>query len=278
MNSPSMRRPARAAALLSLALVLSLAQAARACSVPLRLGTGSLAPYGYYNAQKHYVGLDAEMVRAIVKEAGCTLVELPLMPDGRNLLLFEKGKIDLLAGASITSPRLKWAYFSVSYREETVGLFALAGQFEQYAAITSFADFLATPFSLLGPRAGWYGVDYERQLTRLKDSQRLSQFGDVAQGVRMLAARRARFLLGDAAGVEYAAARQGVQVRALPFWLVQAPVHLMFSKATVSADDVRQIDAAIGRLQKRGEIESIRRAYDGQVADIPRTRQVVLTF
>jgi polar amino acid transport system substrate-binding protein len=233
--------------------------AALACSAPLKQGTGQLEPYGYYDAQRRYVGIDAEMVRAIFKEAGCTVVELPLMPDGRNLLLFEKGQVDLMAGASITPERQKHARFSAPYRDETVGIFALEKDFEQVADIRSLAELLALPVSLLGPRAGWYGPDYEQ----LKGSRRLSLFGDVAQGIRMLAAGRARFMLGDAAGIEHAAARQGVKVRPLPFWVVQAPVHLMFSKATVSEADVRQIDAAIERLQKRGQFEAIRRAYGG---------------
>jgi polar amino acid transport system substrate-binding protein len=263
MNLPSMRRPPRAAAVLCLAMALGVGQAARACGAPIRLGTGALEPYGYYDAHQRYVGMDADMVRAIFTEAGCVLVELPLMPASRNLLLFEQGKIDLMAGASITSERRKRAHFSVSYRDETVGLFALADGFEQYAALASFADFLAQPFSMLGPRAGWYGAEYERQVPMLKARGRLSLFGDVEQGVRMLAAKRARFVLGDAAGVERAAARQGVKVRALPFWLVKAPVHLMLSRATVSEADVRQLDAAIARLQQRGEMEAIRRPYGG---------------
>ena len=79
----------------------------------------------------------------------------------------------------------------------------------------------------------------------------------------MLAAGRASFMLGDAAAVEHAAARAGVRVQPLPFWLVEAPVHLMFNRSTVSAADVARIDAAIVRLQRRGVLEQIRRSYGG---------------
>ncbi len=263
MNSPSMQRPVWRVHWVCLLLALFAGGAASACSTPIRLGTGMLAPYGYYDAGQRYVGLDAEMVRAIFKEADCALVELPLMPASRNLLLFEKGQVDLLAGASITAERRKRAHFSIGYRDETVGLFALAHGFEQYAGIASFADFVAQPLSLLAPRAGWYGAAYDDQVQGFKNAQRLSQFGEVEQGVRMLAAHRGRFLLGDAAGIAHAAARLGVQVRPLPFWLVQAPVHLMFSKATVSEADVHRIDAAILRLRQRGTMDAISRAYGG---------------
>jgi polar amino acid transport system substrate-binding protein len=260
MNPPSIRQFALGMA----ALCIFLAQLAHAaeCSAPIRLGTGQQEPYGYYDKQKRFVGLDADMVRAILKEAGCTLIELPKMPASRNLLLFEKGKLDLLFGSSITPERLHMAHFSIAYRDETVGLYALAAKFDEVAAgIDSFADFLSGPGALLGPRAGWYGADYERQVPALKRGGRLSLYGDVDEGVRMLAAGRAPLMLADAGMMDNAAARLGVKVRALPFWVVQAPVHLMFSKATVSPEDVRRIDAAIARLQQRGTFEQIRQSY-----------------
>ncbi|MFL6659508.1 MAG: substrate-binding periplasmic protein [Massilia sp.] len=242
-------------------LLLTAAQPATACTAPVRMGTGQLEPYGYYDAQHRYTGLDADMVRAIMREAGCTLVELPLMPDGRNLLMFEKGQVDLMAGASITPERLKLARFSVPYREERVGLFALADGFDQYTAVDSFSEFLGLQLRMLAPRAGWYGEEFARQVPWLRDHGRLSQFSDIAQGVRMLKAGRAPFMLGDAAGIEHAAARQGVKVRPLPFWVVDAPVHLMLSRATLSEADVREIDAAIARLERRGALAAIRQAY-----------------
>ena len=260
MNPPSIRQYALGVAA-SCMFLAPLASAAE-CSAPIRLGTGQQAPYGYYDKDKRFVGLDADMVRAIVKEAGCVLVELPRMPASRNLLLFEKGKVDLLFGSSITPERLQKAHFSVAYRDETVGLYTLAARFEQLAAgIDSLADVMAGTAALLGPRAGWYGADYERHVPALKRSGRLSLYGDVDEGVRMLAAGRAPLMLADAGMIENAAARLGVKVRALPFWVVQAPVHLMFSRATVSLDDVRRIDAAIVRLQQRGAFEQIRQAY-----------------
>jgi polar amino acid transport system substrate-binding protein len=244
--------------LLACALGLAGSAAAR-CGAPIVMGTGQLEPYGYFDAQKRYVGMDVELIRAITAEAGCTLSFAPLMPDGRNLLLFEQGKIDLMAGASRTAERLKWSRFSIAYRQETIGLYAVADG--RSPAVLSFADFVAQPLSLLAPRAGWYGAEYERHKARLKAGGRLSQFDNLAQGVRMLAARRAQFILGDAAGVEHAAARLGVTVRPLPFWLVEAPVHLMLSRATMSEADVAQLDAAIVRLRQRGVLDQIQRGY-----------------
>ncbi|MFL6659509.1 MAG: substrate-binding periplasmic protein [Massilia sp.] len=264
MISPQVFRPALFAAALCLAVPAGAGTAlAPACSKPMTMGTGQWEPYAYYDAQKRFTGIDAEMTRAIFNEAGCELVELATMPAIRNLALFEKGEIDLMTGASRTPQRLKFAWFSAPYRSETVGLFALTENVGKYQDIRSFDDFLAGHLALLAPRVGWYGAVYDQHIDSLRASQRLSQFVDFTQGMRMLAAGRAPFILGDAAAVEHAAARQGVKVQPLPFWVVDAQVHLMFSRSTVRPADVQRINAAIERLQKRGALERIRHTYGG---------------
>ncbi len=252
-----------AAMLCILAPGLAAAEAANACSRPISLATGEWEPYGYHDAQGRFTGIDADMVRAIFSEARCTLVLLRSMPANRNLQLFTNGEIGLMSGASRTAEREKHAFFSKPYRNETVGLFSLADDGAQYAGIRSFAQFLERPHTLLAPRAGWYGPLYAKSAGFLRSRRRLSEFGDFSQGIRMLAAGRGSFILGDAAAIEHAAARQGVKVLPLPFWVVDAPVSLMLHKALVSAGDVQRLDAAIERLRKRGELERIRGAYGG---------------
>ncbi|MES2317335.1 MAG: transporter substrate-binding domain-containing protein [Pseudomonadota bacterium] len=266
MTRPPTGRTALAACAFWFALALfgSSPAAAQACSKAITVGTGHWEPYAYYDSQNRFTGIDADMARAIFKEAGCTLVELGTKPAVRNMALFEKGEIDLMTGASLTRERLRFAWFSAPYRAETVGLFALADEATRYREVRSFPDFLGRPLTLLAPRVGWYGAAYDKHLGALRDSGRLSQFLDYAQGIRMLAAGRAHLMLGDAAGIEHAAARQGVKVQPLPFWLVEAQVHLMFSRATVTPADVHRIDAAIVRLQKRGALEAIRHSYGGK--------------
>jgi len=263
------RRTMQAGLGLALAFALSLAAAppataANACSRPITVATGQWEPYSYYDAQGRFTGIDADMVRAIFVEAGCTLLELGSMPASRNMTLFFRGEIDMMTGASLTAERLKGARFSLPYRGETVGLFFVADGSARFRDIRSFDDFLAhQSLSMLAPRVGYYGPIYEKYQASLLGAKRLSQFIDFPQGMRMLAARRGDFMLGDAAGVEHAAARQGIKVQPLPFWLVESQVHLMFSRATVPEADVRRIDAAILRLQKRQVFERIRQRYGG---------------
>ena len=260
MNAYSPARRALRAVLLAFGVGLCGAAGAH-CSAPVKMATGQVEPYGYYDAHKRYVGIDPDMVRAIFAEAGCTVVEMALMPDSRNLLLFEQGRIGMLTGVSRTPERMRRAWFSAAYREETIGLFVAASAVGAHLALASFAEVVSAPVTLLAPRVGWYGEQFERHRPSLKAGGRLSEFDNLAQGVRMLAAGRAQLMLGDAAGIEHAAARQGVKVLALPFWLVKAPVHLMFSRAGMTAADVARIDSAIDVLKKRGVLEQIERSY-----------------
>ncbi len=264
MISPSTGKKGCMAAMLCLVVLGdAAAAAANACSRPVSLATGEWEPYGYRDAQGRFTGIDADMVRAIFSEAGCSLVELRSMPASRNLQLFGQGEIDMMTGASRTAEREKLAWFTQPYRNETVGLFSLADEGARYTDIRSFAEFLGRPLTLLAPRAGWYGNSYAKNAQLLRTLGRLSEFSDFSQGIRMLAAGRGSFILGDAAAVEHAAARQGVRIQPLPFWVVEAPVSLMLNKARLTAGDVQRLDAAIERLRKRGVFDRIRGAYGG---------------
>ena len=265
MNWPMPAGKASAGVALTLALAMApLPAHANQCSKPISLATGQWEPYSYYDARGNFTGIDADMVRAIFSEAGCTLVELGSMPASRNLTLFFRGDIDMMTGASVTPERAKRAWFSLPYRDETVGLFFLADGKKQFPGLHSFNDVVAQArLSLLAPRVGYYGPLYEKHMPALLEAKRLSQFIDFTQGMRMLAAGRGNFMLGDASAVEHAAVRQGVKVQPLPFWLVESRVHLMFSRATVPQADVHRIDAAIERLQRRGVFERIRQNYGG---------------
>ncbi len=107
------------------AMLLGSVLPAQACRMTMALE--QWPPYLYRDAQGNYTGLDLELLRAIFKEARCTLLTAPELPTARRQLLFQKGGLDLMLAASDTSERHAYARFSVSYRDETVGIFGKAG-------------------------------------------------------------------------------------------------------------------------------------------------------
>ena len=230
-----------------------------ACSKPYTMVTEEWPPYSI--GGKTQSGLDVELAQAIFREAGCTLYIGDAIPTVRRLLLFRQGKFDLMLAASITPERRAFAYFSNPYRFESVGLFTLAENIEQFRNVDNFEEFVKRSDRLLVPKVGWYGPDYARHYGGLKAAGRLAEFGTLAQGINMLRAKRAPLLMNDIAAASYQARIDNLEIRQLPFLVLHAPVHLMLSKASTTADDLAQINAAIARLEKSGSLQTIRESY-----------------
>ena len=219
-------------------------------------------PYVYRDAQGRYTGLDLELLKAIFKEAQCTLVTLPELPTARRQLLFQKGGLDLMLAASETPERQTYARFSISYRDEAVGVFSKSGAPGNHRQIASFAQLARGKATLLAPKVGWYGAQYAAARPALEKAGRLNAFGTFQQGVRMLDAGRADLLMGDVLAVRHEARLQGVALSALPFLALRAPVHLMLNAHSTSTADLARLNAAITRLEQRGALAAIRSSYE----------------
>ncbi|PKB23376.1 substrate-binding periplasmic protein [Janthinobacterium sp. 64] len=233
---------------------------AQACRMTMALE--QWPPYLYRDAQGHYTGLDLELLRAIFKEAHCTLLTAPELPTARRQLLFQKGGLDLMPAASETPERHSYARFSISYRDEAVGVFSKSGSPHNHQQIASFAQLVRGKSTLLAPKVGWYGAQYAAARPALEKAGRLNAFGSFRQGILMLDAGRADLLLGDVLAVRHEARLQGVALNTLPFLVLRAPVHLMLNARTTSAADLARLDAAITHLEQHGVLAAIRARYD----------------
>ena len=219
-------------------------------------------PYLYRDARGGTTGLDLELLRAIFKEARCSLVTLPELPTARRQLLFQQGGLDLMPAASYTREREAYARFSVSYRDETVGVFSKPGKMASLRHIGSISQLLHSKATLLAPKVGWYGEEYAAARPALEKDMRLNVFGSFQQGIRMLDAGRADLLLGDVLAVRHEARQQGMALSALSFLALRAPVHLMLNARSTSSADLARLNAAIARLEQRGTLAAIRARYE----------------
>jgi polar amino acid transport system substrate-binding protein len=206
-------------------------------------------------------GLDLELADVIVRAAGCELIVSDGLSRQRRDLLFSLGQADLILAASDTPEREQIARFSLPYRMEVVRLFSLQRRRARYATVAGFADLVRMGEKLLVPAGGWYGPAYAAAEPALQANGQLATFKTFDLGLHMLEAGRAGLIMGDAVGMQKAAARSGVPIAPLEFIVLRAPVHLMLNRLTVSAQDVERINAAIGRLEANGTLRSIRRHY-----------------
>jgi polar amino acid transport system substrate-binding protein len=244
------------------------AVAAHGCM--FRMALEQWPPYIYSNAKGESTGMDLELTRAILKEAGCTLTLETELPPARRQVVFEQGGLDLLLAASDTPERRRYARFSTAYRHEAVGLFTRPDRLARYQRLDSLDAVLRLQAPLLAPKVGWYGSGYADAISKLEGNGRLSTFTTFEQGVRMLKAGRADLILGDRNALRYAARQQGVELAPLPFTVLRAPVHLMLNKANTTAAELARINAAIERLEQRGVLAGIRDNYGERRDDTAR--------
>lgn len=245
--------------LLLAAVLLQFALQAGACT--LRMAPEEWPPYFYHNVKSGLVGVDYELVQAIMQQAGCALQVEKEMPPVRRNVLFLQGKLDLQMAASVTEERRGYARFSLPYRQETVGIFALAQRQDKFRAVGSFQDMVAQRVGLLAPRLGFYGDDYER-ITPLLNAEGLrSVFGTFEQGVKMLEAGRGDLIMGDAFALRYAARINNIKLVPLAYVPYRAPVHLMLNAASTTQAQLARINQAITLLEQNGALPAIRARY-----------------
>lgn len=244
--------------LLFLALIFHAASLAGACN--LRIAPEEWPPYFYHN-KSGLGGVDYELLRAILDQAGCTLQVEKEMPPARRNVLFLQGKLDLQTAATATDERRGYARFSLPYRQETVGLFTVPEKLDKLRAAASFHDLAALRASLLAPRLGYYGDDYQRAQPLLHAAGRHSTFGTFEQGIRMLEAGRGDVIMGDALALRHSARALKVKLAALPYVPYSAPVHLMLNAASTTQAQLARINQAITLLEQNGTLSAIRARY-----------------
>jgi polar amino acid transport system substrate-binding protein len=245
--------------LLLTALLIQLASSSWACT--LRLAPEEWPPYFYHNDKGMLAGVDYELLQAIVDRAGCTLQVEKEMPPARRNVLFQQGKLDLLMAASATEERRGFARFSLPYRQETVGIFTVPEKLDKFRRVESFQDIIALRASLLAPRLGFYGEDYQRALPMLNAEGRHSTFGSFEQGIKMLGAGRGDLIMGDAHALRHIARLHKVKLAALPYTPYRAPVHLMLNAASTTQEQLARINQAIAQLEQSGALAAIRARY-----------------
>lgn len=245
--------------LLLTALLFQLANVAAACT--LRLAPEEWPPYFYHNDKAVLSGVDYELLQAILNQAGCALLIEKEMPPARRNILFQQGKLDLLMAATATEERRGFARFSLPYRQETVGLFTVPEKIGKYRNIATFQDIVTLRASLLAPRLGYYGEDYERASPLLHAEGRRSTFSNFEQGIKMLEAGRGDLIMGDAHALRHVARQHKVQLVQLPYTPYRAPVHLMLNAASTTQAQLARINQAITQLEQSGALAAIRARY-----------------
>jgi polar amino acid transport system substrate-binding protein len=224
-------------------------------------------PFSYEERARglqHWTGLDVELLGQIAHRAGYK-IESTEVNWSEHVREIETGERDVAASATRTLEREQFAWFSVPYRSETIVLIVPTGKSATLPAATEAA--LIEQIKSTGFRLGVdEGAAYPNELMR-------AFLADPANSKQVVAMKQEKLLDELLAGnidgylsnrivaaTNIAEHHAEYQVEEYPI-MVHGDVHIMFSKASVAPETVKQFDLAIEAVKLDGSYSKLNEKY-----------------
>lgn len=227
----------------------------------LVVGWDPWEPYQYEDLGGELRGLDVEFVREVTAEIGCNARFLA--NDWASLLvMLRDGEIDMLAGATKTADREKFASFSEPYRDESFVLFVRTGE-KPGGSDPTLQNLLDDGFRVGVVSQYVYGPE----ISGLQDDPGYAdQFRSVPiaeLNISNLINFEIDGFLEDPFVAAAVMRKKGLvdDIEALPLEIKTGDVRLMFSNASISPDVVAAIDQALATLQDDGRYTRLMSKY-----------------
>jgi len=227
----------------------------------LRLGFEAWEPYQFMGLDNKASGLDIELMQAVASEMGCQLQ----MKQGTWVELMTQlkaGEVDLLLGASVTPAREEFAYFSKPYRKEQFVLFVRS------AASASLPQTTLEEFLAAGKKVGivseyYYGADFASLVADDKFKTQFIEASLSELNIARLLDEEIDGMIEDSFVARSMLRRKGLeqQIGRHSIELNSGDVFVMFSKKSISAEQVAAFNEALTTIVKTGSYQQILDKY-----------------
>lgn len=225
----------------------------------LRLGFEAWEPYQFMSLDNKASGLDIELMQAIADEMDCQL----LTTQGTWVDLMAQlkvGDVDMLLGASVTPAREEFAYFSKPYRKEQFVMFVRAA-----ASLpeTTLAEFLTAGKKIGIVSEYFYGTDFAELLADYKFKTQFIEASLSELNIARLLDEEIDGMIEDSFVARSMLRRKGLesQIARHAIELSSGDVFVMFSKKSVSAEQVSAFNDALTSIAKNGKYQQILDKY-----------------
>lgn len=224
-----------------------------ACDKTLKVGVGQPWPPFVVINNSNFSGIDIEITRKVLAEAGYCAEFIALPSSIRGLAELEKGTVDVLPAASFSKQRAQYSHFSLAYRKERMRLFWYE---DSELAELDLASLMADKKTFVINSGGFYGEEFEQLSNQPNLRDLIVPVKMINQRLYMLQAKRVDFMIDDELSGLYMIAKEQIKGITLhPYVVHDNPIHFMYSNKTVSTEQSQKIDDAIVKLQ--GEITHI---------------------
>lgn len=221
------------------------AMAADACSRPMRIHTSVISPQVYWR--------DINWLRYVLEQNACELTVLheDVSSISRLLRSLELGKHDLATGLSITTERMKFLHFSAAYTADRLRLYAHKTN-QSLPQTISLTQLYVDKTTIVLPMHGWFGSEFDDFRRRYLDTPGIITYQNDADGLRIVRQQTAAVLvMSERVFISLDSPEQTKLVTRGPE-LFSDPLHIAFSRRSVSVADVGHIDRAITAMLARG--------------------------
>ncbi|MDE1465700.1 substrate-binding periplasmic protein [Spartinivicinus poritis] len=204
------------------------------------------------------VGLDISLLKAVFEKANCRY-KIIIVNWKRSLKELEKGSLDVVLTASITSERKQYAYFSSPYREEQMRIFVRKDQSANWP-LKQLADIISYNMKLAITLGSYYGEEFEQLYNNNSDFKSfIINVAQPEQGLLMVASKRTDGVLQDMYNLHSQAETLKIRdkLEIHPYIVSSGPVHFMFSKKSVTHQDVYTINKALVDFIKTEDYQTI---------------------
>lgn len=227
----------------------------------LSLGYDVWEPYQYVEVSGKVVGLDIELVTAVVEEMGCEVNYI----QGtwvKSLEELRKGEVDMLLGASKTEAREQFALFSDAYRMEEFSLYVRKGD-EKHSAYQSIEEFIDNRSSIGIVEGYYYGPSVSIMLDGSATSKLFvsSIIGEL--NVARLLDQDIDGYLEDSFIGNSILRRKGLSeyIVAHGYTIQTGDIYVMFSKESVSPEQVANFNVALAKVKNSAEYAEMMKRY-----------------
>lgn len=227
----------------------------------IRAGWEPWEPYQSKDSNGNFVGLDLEVTRAALEEAGCK-TDFMRIAWQRLLTSVEDGSMDVAMGASKSPEREKYAYFSIPYRDESYAFFVRKEDRIKYK-ITKLDDLVEKNLRFGIVKGYFYGEQFNEAMKNPAFKKLVEEVKDDNTNIKKLNYGRIQGLFMDpyAGIVQLREMDLSNQIVNSSFAVKSGKIHTMFSKKSVSPDVVQRFNDGLQKLESSARLDKIIKKY-----------------
>ncbi len=234
------------------------------CGAPLTMAYPGWSRTSITVNEEQQFRLDNELLEGIMETAGCDFTHVTL-PFRRILEGVKHGVFDGTVSVSKSPERSEFGRFSTPYRPEIIAIFMRAEDIPRIK-LNTMADLLTTTGKINIGLGTWHGAAFESFVrTNLSFQKRLIYIDDAPMMHRSLSRGRVNMVIGDIHYSSHILRTLGLlgKIRPHSFHISEEDVYLIFSKKTVSKNQMTVINQAITTFRATNKYRSILHKYSG---------------